>query len=123
MTTTNCRRRPTASATTISIVRSSSTNVLGMERATVREMLVVLRRTYCSTMGIEFMHISDPAEKAWIQERIEGPDKSIDFTENGKRAILNRLVAGRRLRELHRRQVQGHQAVRPGRRREPDPGT
>ena len=68
-------------------------NVLGMERATVREMLKVLRRTYCSTLGIEFMHISDPAEKAWIQERIEGPDKSIEFTENGKRAILNRLVA------------------------------
>ena len=67
-------------------------NVLGMERATLREMLEVLRRTYCSTMGIEFMHISDPAEKAWIQERIEGPDKSIEFTKNGKRAILNKLI-------------------------------
>ena len=67
-------------------------NVLGMERATIREMLDVLRRTYCSTIGIEFMHISNPAEKAWIQERIEGPDKSIEFTDNGKRAILQKLV-------------------------------
>ena len=67
-------------------------HVLGMERATIREMLDVLRRTYCSTLGIEFMHISDPTEKAWIQERIEGPDKSIEFTENGKRAILNKLI-------------------------------
>ncbi|HZP21119.1 MAG TPA: 2-oxoglutarate dehydrogenase E1 component [Bauldia sp.] len=67
-------------------------NVLGMEFATVREMLEILRRTYCSTLGVEFMHISSAAEKSWIQERIEGPDKGIAFTENGKKAILNKLV-------------------------------
>src|SRR5690606_39275079 len=49
--------------------------VLGLEFATIPEMLDILRRTYCSTLGVEFMHISDPAEKQWIQERIEGPDK------------------------------------------------
>ena len=67
-------------------------NVLGLEFATLPEMLEILRRTYCSTLGVEFMHISDPAEKAWIQERIEGPDKGIAFTPEGKRAILNKLV-------------------------------
>ncbi len=67
-------------------------NVLGLEFATIREMLDILRRTYCSTLGIEFMHISDPAEKAWIQERIEGPDKAINFTPEGKLAIFNKLV-------------------------------
>ena len=67
-------------------------NVLGLEFATVREMVEILRRTYCSTLGIEFMHISDPAEKAWIQERIEGPDKGIAFTPEGKKAIFNKLV-------------------------------
>jgi 2-oxoglutarate dehydrogenase E1 component len=67
-------------------------HVLGLEFATIREMLAILRRTYCSTLGVEFMHISDPAEKAWIQERIEGPDKEISFTREGKRAILNKLV-------------------------------
>ena len=67
-------------------------HVLGLEFATVREMLEILRRTYCSTLGIEFMHISDPAEKAWIQERIEGPDKGIAFTPEGKKAIFNKLV-------------------------------
>jgi 2-oxoglutarate dehydrogenase E1 component len=67
-------------------------NVLGLEFATIREMLAILRRTYCSTIGVEFMHISDPAEKAWIQERIEGPDKFISFTPEGKKAILNKLV-------------------------------
>src|SRR6185295_1909964 len=53
--------------------------VLGLEFATVREMLAILRRTYCQTLGVEFMHISDPAQKAWMQERIEGRDKEIQF--------------------------------------------
>ncbi|MEZ5987483.1 MAG: 2-oxoglutarate dehydrogenase E1 component, partial [Hyphomonas sp.] len=50
---------------------------LGLETATIPEMLEILKRTYCSTMGIEFMHISDPEEKSWLQERIEGPDKGV----------------------------------------------
>lgn len=66
--------------------------MLGVEFATLREMLEILNRTYCSTMGVEFMHISDPQEKAWIQERIEGPDKGVAFTERGKIAILNKLI-------------------------------
>ena len=67
-------------------------NVLGMEFATIREMLEILKRTYCSTLGVEFMHISDPAAKSWIQERIEGPDKHVAFTPEGKKAILNKLI-------------------------------
>ncbi len=67
--------------------------VLGLgDYATVRQMLDILQRTYCSTLGVEFMHISDPEEKAWVQERIEGPDKAIEFTPNGKKAILQKLV-------------------------------
>ena len=67
-------------------------NVLGLEFGTIREILAILERTYCQTLGVEFMHISDPAEKSWIQERIEGPDKEITFTPEGKRAILNKLI-------------------------------
>ncbi|WP_116652557.1 2-oxoglutarate dehydrogenase E1 component [Pelagibacterium sediminicola] len=67
-------------------------NYLGLEFATVPQMLEILKRTYCGTMGIEFMHISDPEAKAWIQERIEGPDKEITFTREGKRAILSKLA-------------------------------
>jgi 2-oxoglutarate dehydrogenase E1 component len=59
-------------------------NVLGLEYATIREMIEILERTYCSTLGVEFMHISDP-EKAWIQERIEGPDKGVAFTRKARR--------------------------------------
>jgi 2-oxoglutarate dehydrogenase E1 component len=66
--------------------------VLGLEYATIRQMLDILKRTYCSTLGVEFMHISDPEEKSWIQTRIEGPDKGIEFTANGKKAILQKLV-------------------------------
>ncbi len=66
--------------------------VLGLEFATLREIIAILQRTYCQTLGVEFMHISDPAQKGWIQERIEGPDKEITFTREGKRAILNKLV-------------------------------
>ncbi len=66
--------------------------VLGLRFATIPEMLKILRRTYCGTIGFEFMHISDPAEKSWLQKRIEGPDKEITFTKEGKRAILTKLV-------------------------------
>ncbi|WP_375674145.1 hypothetical protein, partial [Bartonella sp. CL32QHWL-2] len=67
-------------------------NVLGLEYATIPQMLEILNRTYCSTIGMEYMHISDPAQKAWLQERIEGPDKRISFTSEGKKAILNKLI-------------------------------
>lgn len=67
-------------------------HVLGLEFASVREIVEILRRTYCSTIGVEFMHISTPEQKAWIQERIEGKDKEVTFTTEGKKAILNKLV-------------------------------
>jgi 2-oxoglutarate dehydrogenase E1 component len=67
--------------------------VLGLEQATIRQMVDILQRTYCNTLGVEFMHISDPDQKAWIQERIEGPDKEISFTPEGKIAILGKLIA------------------------------
>jgi 2-oxoglutarate dehydrogenase E1 component len=67
--------------------------VLGLEHATLRQIVDILKRTYCSTLGVEFMHISDPVQKAWIQERIEGANKEITFTPNGKKAILAKLIA------------------------------
>ena len=92
-------------------------NVLGLEYATIREMLDILTRTYCSTLGVEFMHISDPEEKAWIQERIEGPDKGDRLHRRRQEGDPAEADRGRRLRAVHRRQVQGHQALRPRRRR------
>ena len=66
--------------------------VLGLKWATIKDMLPILRRTYCDTIGYEFVHMSDPAEKRWMQARIEGADKAITFTPEGKRAILMKLI-------------------------------
>ena len=67
-------------------------NVIGLEYGSLREIVAILQRTYCQTLGVEFMHISNPVQKAWIQERIEGPDKEISFTPEGRRAILMKLI-------------------------------
>ena len=66
--------------------------VLGLKYASIFEMVTILRRTYCGSIGFEFMHISNPEEKAWLQARVEGPRKEISFTDEGKRAILRKLV-------------------------------
>ena len=68
--------------------------VLGLEQATIRQIVDILKRTYCHTLGVEFMHISDPEQKGWIQQRIEGADKEITFTPEGKIAILRKLIEG-----------------------------
>jgi 2-oxoglutarate dehydrogenase E1 component len=78
--------------------------VLGLETATIREVLEILRRTYCGNVGVQYMHISDPKEKAWLQERIEGRDKEIVFTKEGKVAILKKLIETQGFEQfLHRR--------------------
>jgi len=66
--------------------------VLGLESATPRRMVDILKRTYCGRIGYEFMHINDAEQKDWLQRRIEGPDKEIVFSPEGKKAILNKLV-------------------------------
>ncbi|NKB26674.1 MAG: 2-oxoglutarate dehydrogenase E1 component [Rhodobacteraceae bacterium] len=67
-------------------------NVLGMEVATLSEILALVKRTYCGTFALQYMHISNPEEAGWLKERIEGLGKEVTFTENGRRAILNKMV-------------------------------
>ncbi|EKE45601.1 oxoglutarate dehydrogenase (succinyl-transferring), E1 component [Oceaniovalibus guishaninsula JLT2003] len=67
-------------------------NVLGLEVASLNEILAIVQRTYCGTFALQFMHISDPEEAGWLKERIEGLGKEIAFTQRGRRAILNKLV-------------------------------
>ena len=67
-------------------------HVLGFETATLRQILSVLRETYCGPIGVEFMHIQDPDQKAWIQRRIEGAPWRTAFTVEAKRKILERLT-------------------------------
>ncbi|SFC95651.1 2-oxoglutarate dehydrogenase E1 component [Tropicimonas isoalkanivorans] len=67
-------------------------NVLGLQTATMRQILEIVKRTYCGTFALQYMHISDPEQAAWLKERIEGFGKEIHFTREGRRAILNKLV-------------------------------
>ncbi|MGJ8618370.1 MAG: 2-oxoglutarate dehydrogenase E1 component [Sulfitobacter sp.] len=67
-------------------------NVLGLEVATMRQILDIVKRTYCGTFALQYMHISNPDEAAWLKERIEGLGKEIEFTQNGRKAILAKLV-------------------------------
>ena len=78
--------------------------VVGLETSTIREILQIMRRTYCGNLGVQYMHISDPQQKGWLQERIEGKDKEIAFTPEGKIAILKKLIEAEAFeRFLHRR--------------------
>jgi 2-oxoglutarate dehydrogenase E1 component len=67
-------------------------NVLGLTHASMRQIIEIVRRTYCGTFALQYMHISDPEQAAWLKERIEGLGKEIQFTRQGRRAILNKLV-------------------------------
>ena len=67
-------------------------NVLGLQTANMRQIVDIVKRTYCGTFALQYMHISNAAEAAWLKERIEGFGKEIAFTREGRRAILNKLV-------------------------------
>lgn len=67
-------------------------NVLGLETASMREILSIVQRTYCGTFALQYMHISNPEEAGWLKERIEGFGKEIAFTREGRKAILSKLV-------------------------------
>ena len=66
--------------------------VLGLQYGDLSQILKILKKTYSSNIGYEFMHMGDPDEKTWIRNRIEGPEKEIKFTDNGKKAILKKIV-------------------------------
>jgi len=67
-------------------------NVLGLQFASLREIVDLVRRTYCGTFALQYMHISNPEEAGWLKERIEGLGKEIAFTREGRKAILNKMV-------------------------------
>ena len=59
---------------------------------TIKEILSFFRKIYCSTIGVEYMHISDPVEKIWFRERMEEEKNRLKFTDTGKKSILNKLI-------------------------------
>ena len=67
-------------------------NVLGLQVASMRQIMDIVNRTYCGTFALQYMHISNPEEATWLKERIEGYGKEISFTREGRKAILNKMV-------------------------------
>jgi 2-oxoglutarate dehydrogenase E1 component len=82
-------------------------NVLGLETATVRQIVDVVRETYCGPVGVEFMHIQDPDQKAWIQRRVEGAPWRTHFDVAGKTAILQHLTEAEGLETFCQRRYVG----------------
>ena len=85
---------------------SAVNSYFGGETMTLRQIVQALRETYCGSIGAEFMHGSDPAEKRWWQERLEKARSKPAFSADKKKAILERLTAAEGLeRYLHTKYV------------------
>jgi 2-oxoglutarate dehydrogenase E1 component len=65
---------------------------LGLQVTTVKELVAILRENYCGSVGLEYMHINDLEERRFLQERMEGQEASIQFTPEGKEAILRKVI-------------------------------
>ncbi|UUZ53400.1 hypothetical protein LP419_31845 [Massilia sp. H-1] len=88
------------------IVFNISNTYFGQETASLRDLLNMLRDTYCRSIGAEFMYIGDPAEKRWLQEKLESIRSTPSFTAEKKAHILDRLTAAEGLeRYLHTKYV------------------
>lgn len=87
-------------------IYSAANTFFGFESAPLRDIVRALRETYCGTIGAEFMYINDPAQKRWIQERLESSRAKPKLTREQKRRILDRLTAAEGLEKyLHTRYV------------------
>ena len=67
-------------------------DVTNKKYSNISEILTFLNKTYCGSIGYEYMHISNPEERVWLRRRIEEDENEIKFTKNGKEAILNKLI-------------------------------
>jgi len=66
--------------------------IVNKDYSNIKEILFFLKKTYCGPIGYEYMHISNPTERKWIRDRVEKDENALQFTENGKNAILNKLI-------------------------------
>ena len=66
--------------------------IANKDYSNIKEILSFLKKTYCGPIGYEYMHISNPTERKWIRDRVEKDENALQFTENGKNAILNKLI-------------------------------
>jgi 2-oxoglutarate dehydrogenase E1 component len=66
--------------------------IINKKNSNIKEILGFLKKTYCGPIGYEYMHISNPTERKWFRDRIEKSKDNMNFTKNGKEAILNKLI-------------------------------
>ncbi len=85
-----------------------SNNIRGLERATLREILDMLRETYCSSIGVEYMFMQDPVQKLWLQERMESGRNHDPLPAERKKRILNKLVAAEAFERFLHTKFIGH---------------
>ncbi|HYF59557.1 MAG TPA: thiamine pyrophosphate-dependent enzyme, partial [Burkholderiaceae bacterium] len=88
-------------------IYSAANTFFGFESAPLRDIVQALRETYCGTIGAEFMYISDPAQKRWIQERLESSRAKPKFSDEKRRRILERLTAAEGLEKYLRTKYVG----------------
>ncbi len=67
--------------------------VLGLETVSISQLVRTLKQIYCDKIGVEYMHLTMQEEIDWVQARIEEPRNKTDFTVEGKKAILRRMIA------------------------------
>ena len=80
--------------------------VINKDQSNIKEILAFLKKTYCGPIGYEYMHISNPTERKWFRDRIEKSEDNMNFTKNGKEAILNKLIQAEGFEKfLHKKYV------------------
>ncbi len=66
--------------------------IINKQNSNIKEILGFLKKTYCGPIGYEYMHISNPTERKWFRDRVEKSKDNMNFTKQGKGAILNKLI-------------------------------
>ena len=80
--------------------------IINKQNSNIKEILGFLKRTYCGPIGYEYMHISNPTERKWFRDRVEKSKDNMNFTTNGKEAILNKLIQAEGFEKfLHKKYV------------------
>jgi len=80
----------------------------GNEKATLREIITLLRETYCGKMGAEFMHILDLEERKWLRERMESTTNTPELTKDQKKQILHKLNQAMAFEQFLHKKYIGH---------------
>ncbi|MCD8339599.1 MAG: 2-oxoglutarate dehydrogenase E1 component [Burkholderiales bacterium] len=90
----------------MNVTFSTSDTYFGPEKMTLREIIDALHQTYCGTLGIEFMYISDPTLRTWWEQKLESIRSTPNYDAEEKKKILKRLTAAEGLeRYLHTKYV------------------